>query len=215
MIGLRNPSVWALNALLALQGGGFYFLSRPEQPRSAARLAQFPREIGGWRMERQWEMDQETRDVLQPDDSLIREYRQPSFGAAANLFIAYYRSQRGGRVPHSPRNCLPAQGWTSTRGGTVSIPIPGGNTAINVNRYLVARGEDQAVVLYWYQTATRSVAGEYLAGLYQILDSIRYNRSDTALVRVVVPVEFADEVAVQRAATEFVQAVYPSIREIW
>lgn len=215
MTALRNPWVWGLNLLLALQAAGFYVLSRPEQSCPAGRLRRIPLELGEWRIVRQMDMDADTRDQLQPDDYLIRDYRQASSGVTANLFIAWYRSQRGGRVPHSPRNCLPAHGWTSTRGGAIPIVIPGKTKPISVNRYLVTKGEERAVVIYWYQTAARDIAGEYEAGIYQILDTVRLNRSDTALVRVVAPVEFADETSVERAAIRFVETVYPSTRSIW
>jgi len=212
---MSNSRVCILNLLLALQAAGFYALLRPEQPRPANRLTQIPRELGPWRVVREMDLDAETRDLLKPDEYLIRDYRHATLGIGANLFIAYYRSQRGGRVPHSPRNCLPAHGWISLRGGEIPIVLHGKNKPVAVNRYLVAKGEERAVVLYWYQTAARDIAGEYEAGFYQIFDTVRYNRSDTALVRVVAPVAFADEKSVEHAAIQFAGTAYPFTRAIW
>jgi EpsI family protein len=65
-------------------------------------------------------------------------------------------------------------------------------------------------VLYWYQTHGRIIASEYAAKMWLIADAIRYQRSDTALIKVVVP--FAgDSGAAVRTATGFVQAVYPML----
>ncbi len=45
------------------------------------------------------------------------------------------------------------------------------------------------MVLYWYQARDRVIASEYSAKIYTVTDAIRYNRSDTSLVRVVVGVD--------------------------
>jgi len=52
----------------------------------------------------------------------------------------------------------------------------------------VEKGDEKSIVLYWYQSRDRVIASEYLAKIYLVLDAMRYRRSDTALVRVVVPV---------------------------
>jgi EpsI family protein len=88
--------------------------------------------------------------------------------------------------------------------------VAGGS--INVNRYVVARGDDESVVLYWYQSQGRVIADEFAAKFYLIADSIRHHRSDTSLVRVVVPV--TDHMSREKAsqiAVDFVQASYPVI----
>ena len=72
--------------------------------------------------------------------------------------------------------------------GAVPIAVAGRPAPIVVNRYVVARGDERSVVLYWYQSHDRIIASEYAAKFWLIADSIRYRRSDTALVKVVVPV---------------------------
>jgi hypothetical protein len=55
------------------------------------------------------------------------------------------------------------------------------------------------------------VAGEYRAKIFTVLDSVRYNRTDAALVRVIIPVEQSDVQAqnAERRATAFVQDLFP------
>ena len=48
-------------------------------------------------------------DVLRADDTLNRIYRLRA--ASSYLFIAYFKTQRYGQSPHSPKNCLPGSGW--------------------------------------------------------------------------------------------------------
>jgi EpsI family protein len=78
---------------------------------------------------------------------------------------------------------------------------------------VVAKGEDQSVVLYWYQSRNRTIASEYRAKLYLVADAIRYNRTDTALVRVVVPVNRDETAPATDTATAFVQAFFTPLRQ--
>jgi EpsI family protein len=64
--------------------------------------------------------------------------------------------------------------------------MPGGRV-FSVNRYVVQKGSDRQLVLYWYQAHGRIVASEYSAKYYLVRDAIRMNRSDGALVRITTP----------------------------
>ncbi len=99
--------------------------------------------------------------------------------------------------------------WVLAAGANVKLDTADG--AITVNRYIVANQGSQAIVLYWYQTPRRVVAGEWAAKLWLLFDAARDHRTDTALVRVVVPVlQQGDGAAV--AAEGFASSVYPLVR---
>ena len=68
----------------------------------------------------------------------------------------------------------------------------GGARPIVVNRYVVQHGEDRSLSLYWYQSRDRVVASEYTAKFWVMADAIRLNRTDTALVRVMIPIVNGD-----------------------
>src|SRR3546814_2367264 len=55
-----------------------------------------------------------------------------------SLFIAYFKTQRTGQVPHSPKHCLPGSGWTPSESSFLTIGIPSQNREITVNRYIVS-----------------------------------------------------------------------------
>ena len=65
------------------------------------------------------------------------------------------------------------------------------------------------MVLYWYQSRQRTVASEYKAKVFVVADAIRYNRSDTSLVRVITQVFNGDNAKVNRDALQFTRDVYP------
>ncbi len=68
----------------------------------------------------------------------------------------------------------------------VTLTLPGYSPFL-ANRYVIAKGTDRQVVLYWYLAHNRAMASEYWAKFYLVTDSIRLNRSDGSLVRVTTP----------------------------
>jgi hypothetical protein len=69
--------------------------------------------------------------------------------------------------------------------------------------------------LYWYQSHERVIAGEFSARFWLIADSIRYHRSDTSLVKIVVPVHDNDAGAATKTGVEFVKAIFsPLARQL-
>jgi EpsI family protein len=201
---MPNQTALVLTALLLVQGTGYYALSsRAETIPASKPLSEFPAVIGQWRMVREGVIEQDEKDVLRADDYLTRQYASAP-DKTASLFVAYFRSQRAGQTPHSPKNCLPASGWSWSVADTIRVDIAGRAQPIEINRYIVSKGNDHAVVLYWYQSRDRVVASEYRAAAFTAWDALRYNRTDTELVRVVTPV-------VQNGV-EFVQAFFTELR---
>jgi len=128
-----------------------------------------------------------------------------------DLFLAYFPSQRAGDTIHSPKNCLPGAGWSPVEARRISIALPG-RAPFPANRYVIAKGSERQLVLYWYWAHERAVASEYLAKFYLVADSIRMNRSDGSLVRVTTPLnagETAD--AAQARLLAFAANVVPLI----
>src|SRR6202521_3807802 len=94
-----------LTVLLLAQAAAFYGFSRGELAPAHRPLDQFPTQLGDWTMITQGVMEKEIADVLRADDYITRAYGNGRVGA--NLFVAFFKSQRAGQSPHSPKNCLP------------------------------------------------------------------------------------------------------------
>lgn len=209
---LRSRAARLLTIVLLVQATAFYATSRTEEVPAIRPLSEFPYTLGKWTMLEEGYVDEETQSVLRADDTLTRSYSGPA-RVPAYLFIAFFKTQRTGQTPHSPKNCLPGSGWEATETGTVGIPVEGHQGPIEVNRYLVSKGTNRSLVLYWYQSRDRTIASEYAAKMWLVADSIRYNRSDTALVRVIVPVIGDGDDEATQIAADFVQALYPTLRQ--
>jgi EpsI family protein len=211
---LKNRAVLLASALLLAQAGLFRLASGGIREAVVAPLISLPDQTESWRAISGGSLDQRSSRILQPDDFLLRTYEHIPSGAELELFVAYFRAQTTGRSPHSPRNCLPGSGWVANEGGRVSIPAGDGRGSWLVNRYVVAKADQKAVVLYWYQSAGGVVASEYLAKFQLFLDAIRYQRTDTALVRLVVPFSAAGQPQADRLAAEFARWIEPEVDRV-
>lgn len=209
---LRTRPAQIATLVLILQAITLYGFSRRENVPLTRPLAEFPLGFAGWRLAQEGVVEKDVMDILKADDLLNRVYSGE--GGAANLFVALFKSQRTGQAPHSPKNCLPGSGWVPEMADTITIDIPHVAAPLQVNRYVVQKGDQKSLVLYWYQSRDRSVANEYEAKFYVIADAIRYNRTDTALIRIVVPVVRDETEAANALAAQFVRDAFPPLRQI-
>jgi EpsI family protein len=199
-----------LSLLLLIAAAFIARASKPEIVPIREPLAGMPMQIGSWKGRQAPDIDSRVMAVLGVDDYANRIYYNREL-YPASLYIGYYQSQREGDTIHSPLNCLPGAGWNPIKSGHISIPISG-NSGIEINRIVILKGVDKQVVLYWYQSHGRVVASEYWGKIYTVLDALRTNRTDAALVRVICPVMGTDtrsETSAENSATAFVKALFP------
>jgi EpsI family protein len=172
----------------------------------------FPMQLGPWNGRRLQDFDTRVLNVLGVDEYLNSMYNAPG-EPGVGLYVGYYRSQRQGDTMHSPLNCLPGAGWLPVKQGRVTIPVTDshGPRQIEVNQFVIEKGLDRQVVIYWYQSHGRVVASEYWGKVHMVLDAVRLNRTDGALVRVIAPVDGSDRAAeerAQKAAIEFTRVLF-------
>jgi EpsI family protein len=194
------------------------YASRPEIIPIRRPLEGLPMQFAGWQGLRSADMEENILKVLGVDDYITRVYHRGNSMPVVSLYIGYYESQRAGDAIHSPMNCLPGAGWNPVRSERVSIPVNNGRV-IEVNCITIQKGEASQVVLYWYQSHGRVVASEYMGKIYTVLDALRTNRTDAALVRVISPIpnntpsKAEAEIEAERATVEFTQALFPLLSE--
>ena len=209
---LNNKFARLLTLVLLLQAVAYYAIARrPENTPLLLPLSFFPTSFDGWRMIQDRPVEKEVLDVLRADDTLNRAYLNPSGTDEASLFIAFFKTQRYGQSPHSPKNCLPGSGWEKVSDEKIPIQVPGWASPIVINRYVVEHGDEKSVTLYWYHSHNRVIADEFAAKFWLVADSIRYHRSDTALVRVIAQVHDNNIAAASQNGVQFVRSVFPQI----
>ena len=130
--------------------------SVPETPQlTRVPLEQLPAVVGGWQLAGNLAIDDESLKVLRADDYVSRLYVRGA--TTAELFIAYYATQRQGDTMHSPMNCLPASGWQPMKMNRAQIATASGGL-VNANRAVIQKGLDKDLMFYWYQSHGRTIA---------------------------------------------------------
>ncbi len=205
---------WLMLAVLLGATTGKGYLSHGESTPPAKPLSEFPIKIGAYASVVEWPLDKETLDVLKVTDYLNRGYWEPGMGQdLVGLYIGYFRSQRTGGSIHSPKNCLPGAGWNPVRSTIYPMQLDDGRK-VPINLYILRKGLDEELVLYWYQAHGRVVASEYWGKFYLVYDAIRLNRTDAALVRITMPVDHGDEATAQERAIAFAKQITGDVDQI-
>ncbi len=173
--------------VVALAAGSLFLPERIEKIPARSSFAEFPAQLDTW-TGRRTAIEAVYLDTLKLDDYLMSDYRGVS-GQPINFYVAWYNTQQGGRSTHSPRTCIPGGGWQIT--SLESVAVPQANIAgvpLQVNRALIENGASKQLVYYWFQQRGRVVTNEYLVKWYLFWDSLTRQRTDGALVRLMVAV---------------------------
>jgi EpsI family protein len=214
--GMKSPRYWTVVLLMSMTALALHLRGDTDLVPSSRPLNELPMTIGV-RTATDITLDEETLEVLGKGEFLDREYAAPrdrgplsaSDNAQISLLIAYFPTQRSGQSIHSPQNCLPGAGWIFQTRGVTDLIDPTGKK-YSVGEYLISNGNTSDEVLYWYRVHGRSIASDYKAKLYTLADSIRYRRTDAALVRIITPVlPGEDRKDAHQRAVDFANRIVP------
>jgi EpsI family protein len=191
---MKSPRLWLIVVLMSFTALVLHVRGDVDRVPDSTPLTQFPTALDG-RTAVDFPLDQEVLQILGKGFFLNRLYvASPGTPASTSddrasigLFIGYFPTQRTGQSIHSPQNCLPGAGWSFQDSGVTALTDADGHTS-SVGEYLITNGSQSEEVLYWYQMHGRRIASDYKAKLYTLADSIRYGRTDAALVRVISPI---------------------------
>jgi EpsI family protein len=172
-------------------------------------LESLPLSIADWDGRREPGFDPKVVQTLGVDQYVNRAYTSHA-GSPVLLYVGYYGDQRSGRTSHSPLKCLPGNGWQPVEIGRTQIRVPrdASGHGLEINRYIVEKGSERQLVLFWYQSHGRVIASEYWAKVFLVTDAVRLNRTDGALVRILVPLG-SDPAGEERRAKAFIEKLFP------
>ncbi len=178
------------------------------------RLANFPLLMGEWKGT-EVGMGQKYIDALKFDDYIIANFSKNGDHYPVNFYIAYYASQRKGASVHSPKSCIPGDGWRigAFEQRQIGDQRTGRGDVLRVNRAIISKGNNKQLVYYWFQQRGRIITNEYLVKLYLFWDALTQQRTDGALVRLVVTLpEGGDEAEADNKLAEFLNVVFPRLK---
>ena len=161
-------------------------------------FSRFPLEIDQWKGRADF-LDPAYMPLLKLDDYILADFVNAK-GQSVNFYAPYYATQENGNSAHSPRACIPGDGWEIIEfAPRVLRNMAFKGVPLKVNRVVIQKGDHRQLVYYWFQQRGRAVIDEYVVKLYIFWDSLTRHRSDGAMVRLVAPVasgetiEAADE----------------------
>jgi len=201
-------------AILCAGCAAVFTTSNQQAVRLAEPLSALPREMAGARGQDVNISDDELR-VAGVSSYLYRVFDNSS-SPGFSLYVGYYERQTQGKTIHSPKNCLPGNGWDFVVSGARALGTP--PDRVTINRAVVANQNQRALVYYWYQGRGRVASNEYRVKWDLLRDSALRGRSEEALVRIVVPLSGAatdaNLSAADTLATEVAERVITSLQPV-
>ena len=190
--------------------------TREELVPERSRFADFPLQIEDWQGV-SIGMGQKYIDTLKFDDYIVANYAKNTQREAINFYVAYYSSQRKGASIHSPKSCLPGDGWrigVSEQYQIDSITSAKGEP-LEVNRVVISKGRAKQLVYYWFQQRGRAMTNEYLVKWFLFWDSLTQHRTDGALVRLVIslPPNVTDISIADKQLEDFLKVTFPVMKD--
>ena len=172
-------------------------------------FSEFPQTVQSWRMVKREEFSDDVLRVLKPTDYYSSQYKDAD-GKTVSLYVGYHGGGKEGGEIHSPKHCLPGNGWYEASSRRGVLQTPGG--AINLVRAVYQKGESRELFLYWFQVRDRSISEEYSLKFAEILNSALHRRRDASFIRVSVPVDSDIDQATARGE-RFIRDFEPVFRE--
>ena len=211
-LGPAPTRSWIASALLltVAAGASAFVAGRDDLVPARESLANFPLHVGDWYGQRR-SIEAPVLRTLKLTDYTLVDFAARNQEASVNFYVAYYASQRKGEAVHSPRSCIPGDGWQIEQ--LSRIPVKGvadGAGNLVVNRVVIAKGTLRQVVYYWFAQRGRHMTNEYLVKWYLFWDGLTRHRTDGALVRIVTPLgRNEQEDAADRRLGDFMRQIYP------
>ncbi|MBV1869757.1 MAG: VPLPA-CTERM-specific exosortase XrtD [Gammaproteobacteria bacterium] len=180
-----RPFYFSAVVIIIFSAVFFYSPEREEIIPDRDVFATYPQDLGQWSGRRDYLNPAHLKALKLSDYLMINYSEQP--GYPVNYYVAYYDSQQKGRSAHSPKSCMPGDGWEMSGFERTEIKL-GNNFSLPVNRTVIRKGSQTSLVYYWFQQRGRVLNNEYLVKFYLLWDSITKQRTDGAMIRVTTPV---------------------------
>jgi EpsI family protein len=164
-------------------------------------LSSISPEIAGWKMAAA--EDVSSRPLI-ATSFIARTYAKGD--RQLGLLVAFHDNQRNAVGVHTPKNCLPGDGWEIWNPGSATVLFHGRPVAINM--YQIYRTGYRMSVLYWYQSRDRVIANEYLAKLALVRDGLFDGRTSGSFIRIVLP----DDPGSRSEGLRFAEMLMPQVQ---
>jgi EpsI family protein len=194
----------------------YHYLATEEVFPPRVSFSQFPLELGAWNCRSRERMDARVEATLRVTDYLVCNYSRRGASVPVGVYVGYNKSQvrrEGGgneSMIHPPAHCLPGSGWDIIDASKVALDLPGlPGAPAEINRLIIAKGEQRQVVYYWYQERGRVIARDWEKIVDLFWSRATRHRTDGALVRFTAPVLGTDEKSADAAFHDLASQIVP------
>lgn len=172
-------------------------------------LAQFPAQLGSWRMVHQDFFNQALLAVLRPADYLSRRY-QDADGKNVDLYIGYHDGAQNSGPIHSPKNCLPGSGWYEVFSKPMVVSVQG--KSVELTQAVYRQEDRQEFFVYWFLVRGQALSNEVSLKLAEIVNSVCHGQRGASFIRLSLPA--GDNPAEALSTVEsFLRQAYPAIHD--
>ncbi len=198
--------------ILSLNTYVYWYMGSEEVIPPRSQFSEFPDQLGDWRCYNREMMKDEILANLQVTDYISCAFVNAEKKTFTHLYIGYHESQTRDRnsgraaVIHPPEHCLPGSGWDVIDSRVVPIDVGSGGEA---KRFVIAKGNQRALVYFWYHSRGHVIARGYQKILWMFLDRATRSRSDGSLVRFTIPIQHDDIESAEASFRALASAVTP------
>lgn len=203
--------------ILGLNSYVYWYLGSEEVIPTREHFSSFPDEFEGWRCQRRETLDEGVINRLLVSDYISCGFYNAAENEGVHLYVGYHERQTRDRntgassAIHPPEHCLPGSGWDVIDASVVPLDehaLAGEKTG-EAKRFVIAKGNERALVYFWYHSRGRVIARSHEKILYMFLDRARLGRTDGSLVRFTVPIVNGDIEQAEQTFRAFANQVTP------
>ena len=188
----------------------FVSVHRDVQVPVAQPLEEIPQRVGNWSQVDEVYFSEAVLDQLRPTDYLYRVYVNDG-KRPVTLYVGYHGGGPDSGPIHSPKHCLPGSGWRAVSEKSRALTVAGDD--VQLVEAVYQHGDRREIFWYWYQVRGESLTNEYALKFAEIVNSIRYQRRDSAFIRISTIFQGPDSVS-SAAVEQFVRDFYPAIKSV-
>jgi EpsI family protein len=204
--------ILAAFTILSLNMYVYWYMGSKEVIPPRSSFAEFPNQLGDWRCDYRETIDEKTLANLMVTDYISCAFENPVNQTYTHLYVGYHerqtRDRESGKASaiHPPEHCLPGSGWDVIDSQIVPITVgPGGEA----KRFVIAKGNQRALVYFWYHSRGHVIARNYEKIMWMFLDRVRHGRTDGSLVRFTIPIVHDDIDSAEASFQEMASMVAP------
>lgn len=206
---MNKINVWRFYLLFLILGlAAVYVQTRSEVAVPITKaLNLFPLRVESWVMTNDSHFSEQVLKVLRPSDYLSRGYVNDK-GDQLGLYLGFHNGGPESGPIHSPKQCLPGNGWNRLHDEVRSVVVNGQKVPYVSAVY--QKDQQKQLFIYWFQVRDEVLTNEYALKFAMMKNSLLLNRRDSAFIRLSLLITQDEETSLE-TGEQFMRDFVPRI----